>query len=1293
MEFRILGPLEVLERDRPVPLGGARQRALLALLLIRANEVVSNDRLLDELWGETRSESSANALQAAVSRLRRALQTAGNGESSAGLRTRAPGYVLDVAPEAIDAARFERLAAEGRQALAAGEAAKASTLLAEALGLWRGPALAEFTYEPFAQEAIARLEELRLATGEERIEAELACGRHAELVGELESLVARHRFRERPRAQLMLALCRSGRQSEALGVYREGRETMAEELGIEPGPQLKDLELKILRQDRGLLTPAPPPAPAAVEPPASAAAPAPAAAPEARKTVTVVFADLTESTELGERLDPEALRTVMGRYFAIAQEAFHRHGGTVEKFIGDAVMAVFGIPVLHEDDALRALLATAELQSGLGELNAELERGWGLQLALRIGVNTGEVIAGEAAPGQPLVTGDPVNTAARLQQAAGPGEILIGEPTHRLVTAAVEAEPFAPLALKGKAEPVAAWKLTRVIPGAAPFVRRLDAPLVGRQAELAQLHQAFERAVRERTAYLFTVLGAPGIGKTRLALEFSAAVEREATVLTGRCLAYGEGITYWPLRELLQAAFGDDVRAGIEKRLDGGADGREVAARLAAALGQVEQAFPSEEIRWAARTALEAVARTRPLLVVLEDLHWAEPTLLDLVDHVAELATDAPILLLCLARPELLEQQPAWGGGKRNATTLELEPLDDEEAAQLLGNLLRSAGRRGGEERIIAAAEGNPLFLEQIVAMLGEQTPGRSETPLPPTIHALLAARLERLGPGERAVLERAAIVGKEFTEKELAQLVPDEATPTLSRQLEGLVRRRFLRPARSTARSDRAFGFRHVLIQEAAYRSLPKRTRAELHERFAQWLEDTSPDRISELAEILGYHFELAYALRTELGPVDDRAHGLAARARAHLVAGGRRAMGRGDAPAAVRQLERAATLLPTTDHERLELLPRLGKALHDTGDLPRAVAVLDEAIELARAMGERPILAHALIERADVRAAVDPDGAMQELRDQADAAIRLFEEVGDERGLSRAWSRWSRLDQDLCRWAPYREANERALVHARRAEDELEVAEALGAIALALMHDPTPVPEAIARCEQIRREVSSSRLLEAGVLRVLGFLFGLQGKIGEARDHFARSREIYADLGRLRALGGMAMVAGQAELFADDPTAAEALLRQGQQILEEIGEKLFRSTVLAVLAKALYEQGRFEEAEQLAVAAQELGGSVDIGTTVEAVGVRARVHARRGDIGGGEAMLREALRLVDDTDMLWLQGTARMDLAEFQRLAGRPAEAIQAACEALALFEQKRADALSGRARAFLSELEGRQ
>src|SRR5262245_13136682 len=460
---------------------------------------------------------------------------------------------------------------------------------------------------------------------------------------------------------------------------------------------------------------------------------APAEAPEVRKTVTVLFADVTGSTALGESLDPEALRHVMGRYLDEMKGTLERHGGTVEKFIGDAVMAVFGVPILHEDDALRAVMAAAGMRTRLVELNEELERDFGVGIEARIGVNTGEVVTGQREARDRLATGDAVNVAARLEQAAGPGQILLGERTLELARHALEVEAVEPLALKGKSELVAAYRLVRVDAGASGFERNLDVPLVGRKDELARVRASFNAAVSDRRCELVTIVGPPGIGKSRLAREVSAELKGEATVLSGRCLPYGEGITYWPLVEIFKAA-------GAESELDD-------------SLAQQT----AEDVFWAVRKAVERRAQEQPLALVVEDIHWAEPTLLDLLEHLTEWTRDAPVLLLCLSRPELLEERPAW----RRDGVISLAPLSADESNLLIDGLLD-----GGEleqstlNRIRDVAEGNPLFVEQLLAVIAE---GGVQDRVPPTIQALLAARLDGLPEDERELLEQASVIGLEF--------------------------------------------------------------------------------------------------------------------------------------------------------------------------------------------------------------------------------------------------------------------------------------------------------------------------------------------------------------------------------------------------------------------------------------------------------------------------------------------------------------------------------------------------
>jgi class 3 adenylate cyclase len=433
-----------------------------------------------------------------------------------------------------------------------------------------------------------------------------------------------------------------------------------------------------------------------------------AAPPEQLKTITVLFADVTGSTELGERLDPEAVRRVLERYFALAERVVTRHGGTVEKFIGDAVMAVFGVPLVHEDDALRAVRAAADLRAELPELNAELHRDFGASLQLRTGINTGEAVT---ALDEWLAVGDAVNVAARLEQSAGPGEILLGADTVSLVRDAVSAQRLEPLTLKGKSGPVAAYRLAEVLVEAGSPPRRLDTPMVGRAHQLRLLEDVFAGVVRDRTSGLFTLLGTAGVGKSRLCAEFASRVD--ATLVCGRCLSYGEGITYWPVAEVLRQLLAEP-RLGGEALLGSGNQARAIRALL----GEPVPAGTAAETALAVRKLLERAAESRPLVVVLDDIHWGEPTFFDLVEQVADLSRGAPILLLCLARPELLERRSGWGGGKLNAITVLLEPLSPEEAGELIGRLLPAAAGSDPElrARALETAAGNPLFLEEIAA-------------------------------------------------------------------------------------------------------------------------------------------------------------------------------------------------------------------------------------------------------------------------------------------------------------------------------------------------------------------------------------------------------------------------------------------------------------------------------------------------------------------------------------------------------------------------------------------------
>lgn len=579
---------------------------LLGLLALRPGEVVSIPRLLDQLWGEMPPPTAAKALHGLVSILRKRLEPdRDRGVPAKVLQTHPPGYVLSLDRHKVDAHRFRSLV---EQAAGAPVATKAA-LLREALGLWRGPALDDFTYEPFAQAPIADLEELRLSALEERVEADLALGRHAELVAELEGLTAQHPLRGRLRGQLMLALYRSGRQTEALDVYRDARHVLVDELGVEPTPTLQRLEQAILKHDPSL------DAPVEAE---TQAAPGDVQADSVRpwlvtgrKTVTVLFADLsqTSSTQHGEGLDPEVTRPVVRRAYKAAVDVIERHGGAVEGFVGDVVVAVFGLPVAHEDDAARAVRGAFELRQDLEVLNVEAGREQGIRLAARFGINTGEVVVGDPTIGRTATSGPPIAVAARLQQAASKGEVLVGENTRRLLGDAAIAEPVEGL---DGGRPLVAWKVLDTAPGARALRSRPGSPLLGREAELVRLHAAFRRAARDARASLVTIIGEAGIGKSRLAVEFAQSLGAEAEVLTGHCPPYGDGITFWPLREIVvEAADGKD-RGALLASVASADDAEWIAEQVAGAVGLTETAGRSDELFPAVRRFFEARARQFP---------------------------------------------------------------------------------------------------------------------------------------------------------------------------------------------------------------------------------------------------------------------------------------------------------------------------------------------------------------------------------------------------------------------------------------------------------------------------------------------------------------------------------------------------------------------------------------------------------------------------------------------------------------------------------------------------------
>jgi class 3 adenylate cyclase/tetratricopeptide (TPR) repeat protein len=1003
----------------------------------------------------------------------------------------------------------------------------------------------------------------------------------------------------------------------------------------------------------------------------------------ARKVVTVVVCDVTGSTALGERLDPESLGRVMARYFERTRAVLERHHGLVQKFIGDAVVATFGVPVVREDDALRAVRAAAAMQDAV----ADLDEAGGPAIEVRIGVATGEVMVEEGG-GDPLVIGEAVNLATRLQAAAGPGEVLLDRRTWHLSRDALVAAEVAGVGGGGSVD--GAWRLVDVSPDALGHARRSDNPLVGRLAELQLFDWMFQRAVRTSTCHLLTVLGPAGVGKSRLVAAAVDAVGDAATVLSGQCSSGAEGSSFWPLAEIVRRAAEiktadspEQAEAKLEALLDD-PDGERVADRLGRLIGLSPAPVTSEDALWAVRRFLEVLADRHPLVVVIDDLHWAQPALLDLLEQVVALAREASILVVAVARPELLEQRPGWSGGRLNASTMLLEPLAAEESATLLEHLAGETTLPDeATDRITRTAEGNPLFLEELLAMLIEEGRLRRDggrwvandlaaATTPPTIQALLAARLDRLAGEERALLDRASVMGQAFDRAAVLALTPEPARPAADAHLLALVRKELLRPAQAPLGGRDGFQFRHQLVRDAAYDSLPKQTRAELHERYAAWLAQAYAARGGEVGEVLGWHLERAYRFLTELGPVDAHGRQVAAAAAARLAAAGHLATGRGDLPAAANLLERAIALLPPGDRTRLELLTDLGEVLILNVETERAQRVLDEVMAAAERTGDRGLAAHASLGKLELRLD-SPDRGPDRYRADVQQVLSLLEDLGDEQGQSRAW-RLLGLDSYLrCRVGRAEKEFQRAVDHARAAGDERVEAGNLYALVQAAFWGPTPVAEGIRRCQEIRGRAEGSYRVEMSALHTLAGLHAMAGEFDRARELGDQAVQIADKLGPSRFAALCSQFLGQVELLADEPGAAARWLRWGAGILERMGERGLRSELTANLARALAAQGLDDEALEQAALSGQLAVRDDLYAQVERRGPLAAVLARRGRLAEAERLAAEAVELGADSDMLAMQAGALLDLARVLRLAGRPAEAPPLARQALVLAERK--------------------
>jgi class 3 adenylate cyclase/tetratricopeptide (TPR) repeat protein len=939
-----------------------------------------------------------------------------------------------------------------------------------------------------------------------------------------------------------------------------------------------------------------------------------------RKLATVLFVDIVDSTRLVSGTDPEVVRRRVTRFFDTVSQCVAQHGGIVEKFAGDAVMAAFGVPQAHEDDAQRAVRAALAVREAVD----------GLELEARLGIEAGEVVVESA--DSTFATGEAVNLAARLQEAARPGEILVGPTAYRLAAGSLVVEDAGPLELKGIAGPLRAWRVMDMLDGRGRAAGP-RAPLVGREAELELLENTFNRSLRDRRAHLFTIYGEPGVGKSRLAREFLDGVER-ASVLMGRALPYGEGVTYWPLAEMVKAAAGisddDPLEEAFEKLRECCAE-EAVADVLGLAAGLME-ALEGErspqEIAWGAREVMHGIADVQPLILLFEDIHWAEAPLLDLIEHLADWVR-APLLIVCLARPELLDERPGWGGGRVRSTAIELEPLSEEESAvlveQLLSQLAGAAGERPRSlpQEVLDRAEGNPLFVEETIRMLIESGSGESSADrVPDTLQALIAARIDHL-PGEaKTLLQRASVIGRVFWGGALEHLSPDVSNH--ESLLEDLLQREFLlREPRSSISGETAYRFKHALIREVAYTGLAKLARAQYHARFAEWLAERTGE---ELVEIRAYHLDQSVEFLTELegAPPEE----LAQETAGALVKAAKRAIAR-EAYSNARTLALRA----------LELRPTLGAryvAARAAWRLQDWTAVQVEMVKVRdHAADEGDNVLQALALTALGEAALKRSGDAAGARVDIDTALELLAYEDDpvahfDALTARAMvGAWLGSQDDYVR---YMERAYTVALDARRKDLQTIAAQALAqAHIIGLELDEAEL--LITRALELAGESGSVRARISATL-AYGWFLSLKGELDAAETVVEEVRATAEELGIEPVIAGALVKLGWIARRKGDLRRSEKLFREAVRTTSGRGERGLLPDYQAALATTLVDLGKIDEAERLAVEAAAHAVPEDTACQVFALTAMASVRAAQERDREAEEILRSAIDLARDSD-----------------------------------------------------------
>jgi DNA-binding SARP family transcriptional activator len=1247
--FRILGPFEVLSEGARVPVTGPRVQAILALLLLEPGREVSMETLLDVVWGDEAPPTARTAMQVHISKLRKWLASAGFPDA---LVTSRASYELRIPPDSVDAFAFKRLVEEGGKLLGAGDNERAIEALERALSLWRGSPLTGIDLPGLAPGVLNELEDLHDRAMVLRFEAELAMGHHAEIVPDLGRARADRPLDERVAELAALALYRSGRQADALAELSALRHSLSEELGMEPGAAISELERKILGADPSLRP----------------EEPQEALAKETRKTVTVVALRLPSG-------DPEDVRASTAAVADIFEGVVSSLGGWCPPASSGRLLAVFGVPAVHEEDAERAV-KTADALSRLAQA---------MGVDTKLAVATGEVLVEVAGDEVQLLTHDPIEVADQLARKARAGEVLLGVATQRLTQTIAAVDPSPMLVLDDEDSPLVAYRLVDV--AEARSTQRLRAPLVGRDHEMTRLSDAARRALEERRPTLLTVLGAAGVGKSRLVDSFVAGLGDRVEVAVGRCLPYGRDMGMWPVAQVVRSIAGVSETSGAgsaARRLNAFVadepDGEILGEQLRALLGLTDRNPAPDETSWAIRRFLEVAATRRPLVVLLEDLHWADDSLLDLIGYASSTASDVPVVFVGTARGELIDRRPGWGTTGANAVTIRLEPLEPADADELLNRLLGTSELDlDARARIASVAEGNPLFLEETVAMLIDdghlsEKEGRWEpaadlhdVPLPPTVKALLEARVDLLDVTERDVLEAAAIVGREFSDEDLEDLRPDEDAAGVTAALDALCRRDFLQLHRFTKPGSRWYAFRHMLLREVVYGAIPKEMRARDHERFGRGSIDRAGERLPEIQEIVGYHLETAYQLRSGIGRRDDPERAELGRlAATHLLAAGRRAYGRDDLSAAASLYGRALVCVAPGDPLRGEIARRRAATLFDLGDFDNALETMDEAIADAGRRGDETLRLHLELERMNAETYLGTKGANQ-ARELAESAIEVL--TGPEQIASRARA-FRLLGEALFQQGRHEEANEAFLEGWRLAEEAGDERELAFRPQLVGLHGPAPLSTFIEQCERFIME--SSRLRPETLVR-LALAYALAGDDDLARVKIAEGLARADDIGGTFRVADARVHAGVAHLYMDDAPAALDELEGAVRDLSTLGETSVRSTAGAYLGEALHRLGRLDESYEAAMRSREVATADDQATQMGWRQVAAKVHADRGRMDEAVRLMDEAVAIADETDFVNMAAFVHLDAADVYLAAGLRARADEERSKALALFESK--------------------